>query len=213
MQVRLRYRVVGPIQTNVYFLTNEETGETLIFDPGDEAQKLKATVEKYKLKPAAILLTHGHVDHILAINDLRAAYGIPLYAGEKEQELLDRIEWNHSAVFGFPTRLKADHWVKEGDLLSLGGFRLKVLETPGHSAGSVCYYDAENGLLFSGDTLFCESYGRTDLPTGSETDMQRSIRRLLTELPPDTQVFPGHEGFTTVAHERMSNPLAGGVWE
>ncbi len=210
MQPKLRYTVVGPIQTNVYFYSDEDTKEAVIVDPGDEAEKLKGLIAKHGLKPVAVLLTHGHFDHILAADSLREAYGIPVYACEKEQALLADPQLNHSHLFGPPLRLAADKWVKDGDVLPLAGFQLRVLETPGHSAGSCCYYDEENGMLFSGDTLFRESYGRTDLPTGSEEAIVRSVQRLLNELPADTQVFPGHMSFSTIAYERQWNPLAGG---
>lgn len=206
--MELRSLVLGIIQTNVYFIRNSGTGEMLIIDPADSADLIENMVTRMQGKPVAVLLTHGHFDHFGAAADVRGRYDIPIYCHEKEQDLLNDPLKNRSAAHGRSTVLKADKYVHDGDVLSLAGFEIRVLYTPGHTEGGVCYYFPNDKALFSGDTLFCESYGRTDLPTGNSSEIIQSVRRILSEIPGDTNVYPGHEMFTTIAHERMYNPLS-----
>ena len=200
--IRMQQLVVGQISTNCYLIQNEDTKELIIVDPGDEAQRIERSIEKMHGIPVAIILTHGHFDHILAVNGLRKYFpSVKLYIGESEKEMLENPVLNCSED-GPSYQINADVWVKEGDVLKLAGFEITVISTPGHTAGSVCYYFKNEGILLSGDTLFNESYGRTDLPTGSEPAMQESLRKLLTTLPENVRVFPGHEEETTIGHEK-----------
>ena len=199
---------VGMVMTNCYILTNEETGEAALIDPGDEADRLLACCRDRRL--TAILLTHGHFDHILAVPRLREASGARIYAPAAEVPLLMDSDENLSGPWqGRPGSVRADVTLQDGEEFELLGTRIRMLLTPGHTAGSCCYYLPQEGWLFSGDTLFCESYGRVDLPTAMPDAISRSVRELLA-LPADTRVFPGHGGGTDIAHERKCNPLAHG---
>ncbi|MGO5337063.1 MBL fold metallo-hydrolase [Bilifractor sp. LCP19S3_H10] len=207
-EMEVQSMVLGMVQTNVYLVKNKKTGELLVVDPADSPDRIARKIGEMDGKPAAILLTHGHFDHIGACAALRAKYGIMVYAEEHEREVLTDPTKNLSASWASPVTAEADRYVKDGDILRLAGFEIHVYHTPGHTKGSCCYYFPEEKALFSGDTLFCESYGRTDLPTGSSHDMEESVRRILREIPPDTAVYTGHEMFTTIARERKYNPLA-----
>ena len=204
----VRRVVLMPFTTNCYLITNEDTKETLIVDPSIEHEKIDAQIAAHGLKPVAILLTHGHFDHILAAGPIAAKEKIPVYAYKGENALMQDPHANRGSLPGPDCVLTADCEVSEGDTLELAGFSIRVLYTPGHTAGSCCYYLPEEGVLFAGDTLFRLSYGRTDLPTGNPGQIVQSVRRLLSELPEDTVVLPGHMGSTTIAFEKQYNPLS-----
>ena len=204
----LKRAVVGPIATNVFFLINTKTGEALVADPGDEAELLIRYLKDNAYTLKGILLTHGHWDHSLAVPALKQAFDCPLLAHEAEADLLADPAKNGSDKLKEPLSLSADRWLKEGDNLNLAGLSFKVLHTPGHTSGSCCYYFPDYSLLISGDTLFHGSYGRTDLPTGNDAQMLYSLRRLLSELPEDTLVWPGHMDRTSIQFEKRFNPLA-----
>ncbi len=199
--------ICGSVGTNCYFLSNTETKEAVLVDPADNAPALKRQIEQKGLKPVAILLTHGHYDHILAADELRKAYGIPIIAHEKEKEILENPRGNLSVMLGAAYTLKADRFVKDNEVLSLAGFSIQVLYTPGHTIGGCCYYLKERGIVFCGDTIFCESVGRTDFPTGSMSTLIRSIKERLMVLPEETKLYPGHESSTDVEHEKLNNPF------
>ena len=200
--------VLGMVATNTYFLMNPETKEMLLVDPADEAGAIEQKVSAMGGTPRAVLLTHGHYDHMLAADEVRKKYGIQVYAHELEEQVLENPSLNLSGFWSSPYSMKADCLVKEGDVLRLAGWEIHGMHTPGHTLGSVCYYFPEQNILRSGDTLFCESYGRTDYPTSSARDMQNSIKRLLRELPEDTAVYPGHQCSTSIDMEKRFNPLA-----
>ena len=143
-----------------------------------------------------------------ALDALREKYHIPVYVHEKEQHLLGDPKENLSGLWSKPYTMQADKTVKEGDVLHLADFEIHVLATPGHTAGGVCYYIPAEKALFSGDTLFCESYGRYDFPTSSGRELIASVKRLLKDLPGDVTVYPGHNDETTIEHEKRYNPLA-----
>lgn len=207
--------VVGMIGTNCYIVYRKEEkkkeGEyapAAVIDPGDNAPYILNRCKELGVKPEAVLLTHGHFDHILAVEDVRRALNIPVYAGEKETALLSDADMNLSRTGGKKTSLKADRWLKDGEVLELMGAKWKVMFTPGHTEGGVCYYIEEEQILFSGDTLFCQSVGRTDFPTGNSTELIRSVTGLLVSLPDETRVYPGHGEGTSIGYERKRNPLA-----
>lgn len=200
--------VLGMVRTNCYFLINQETDEVLIIDPADDAAAIRNWCLNNRKKPAAILLTHGHFDHMLAAGELRESFGIKIYVGDGEQELLNNASWNLSAAWSSPAVLQADEFVKDGEILSLAGFQITVIATPGHTAGGISYYLPEEQVLFSGDTLFSGSYGRVDFPTSSMSQMAHSVRDKLLVLPEDTVVYPGHGEATTIGQEKRYNPLA-----
>ena len=206
----LKRIVVGPIGTNAYLLINTKSGEALIADPGDEAGRIMAALKRENASPVAILLTHGHFDHICADDALRAHYGIPVYCLDKEAALMEDPRANGSALWDGPVTLTPDRTFFPEQKAELAGLTFQVMHTPGHTAGSCCYYFPEQKILLSGGTLFHGSYGRTDLETGSDTDIVRSVRRLLKDLPEDTTVCPGHMDLTFIAFERRFNPLSEG---
>ena len=207
-KIEIQNLVLGMVATNVFFLKNTETKELIVIDPADRAEIIEQKIAAMEGTPVAILLTHGHFDHIYAVDRLRDAYQIPVYAHELEEEVLEQASKNLSRDMGLPYVTKADKLFREGDELDLAGLKIRVLHTPGHTQGSCCFYLPDEKVLFSGDTLFCGSYGRVDFPTSSTRDMVESIHRLLRELPEDTNVFPGHEMFTTIGMEKRYNPLA-----
>lgn len=199
---------VGEVQTNCYFITNPQTGETLIIDPGAQGDFLAGKLRDGAHKPVAVLLTHGHFDHAGAAAELKAAFDIPVYAYEEEKRVLENPMLNLTGMWGVHgEKYAADHYVKDGEILELAGFRIKVLYTPGHTPGGCCYYFDGYKVLASGDTLFAASVGRTDFPEGSMSDLVRGIREKLLVLPGDTEVLPGHMQRTTIGYERQYNPF------
>ena len=201
----LRY-IVGPVCTNCYLLVNHKTGELLVVDPGDQAQLIDKQIEKTGAKPVAILLTHGHFDHAGAAEELADKYQISIYAHEAEREPLEDPGLNLCGMIGEHKVYHADIFVKDEEVLNLAGFSIRVFFTPGHTIGGCCYYIADEKILFSGDTLFQESVGRTDFPRGSASDLIRAIREKLMPLPDDVTVYTGHDESTLIGYERMHNP-------
>ncbi len=198
--------IVGNIGTNCYLVSDDATGSCVIIDPGDNAGGIRKKIQDMNVVPVAILLTHGHFDHILAVPGLKEAYpDIPIYAYEAEKVLLSNARVNESSLFGRALTLDGVTYLEDGAELDLLGVKWKLISTPGHTIGSCCYYIEEAGVLFSGDTLFDGDCGRTDLETGDTKAIIHSIREVLMKLPDDTQVLPGHETFTTIGRERKYN--------
>ena len=205
---QIEWMVLGMVSTNTYLVKNQDTGELLIIDPADAAGRIQEKIGQMEGRPAAILLTHGHFDHMLAADALRRAYDIPVYACIQEKDLLKNARYNLSASWASPHVMEADRYLADGETFREAGFEIRLLHTPGHTEGSCCYYLPEEAVLFSGDTLFAGSVGRTDFPTSSGADMRKSLQRLLSELPADTRVCPGHGEETTIAYEKRYNPFA-----
>ncbi|NBH35332.1 MBL fold metallo-hydrolase [Clostridiaceae bacterium] len=205
---RMETFVLGDVSTNCYLIYNQKSREAVVVDPADNGAFVLNKCRELQVKPVAILLTHGHFDHILAVEDICRAFSCQVYAGREEDRLLQDSSMNLSTMMGTErTIVCADVLVKEKDELSLADFKWNVLETPGHTAGSVCYYIPSEQVLFSGDTLFAGSLGRTDLPTGDQKAIVSSIREKLLPLPEETKVFPGHGEGTTIGRERRYNPV------
>ena len=207
-KIEIKTIVIGMVSTNCMLITNKATGETLIIDPGYEAERISKEITKLNIQPVAILLTHGHFDHVMAVDELRDEYNIPVYICKDEEELLGSSILNHSAKYGIAYQTKADELLNDNQRLCLAGINIEVIHTPGHTSGSCCYYLPDEALLISGDTLFYGTVGRTDFETSSGADMRLSIKRLLTTLPEDVQVLPGHGDSTTIGHEKRYNPFA-----
>ncbi len=205
-KLKINQYVVGAVQTNCYFAINQETNEVLVIDPGDNAKQLAERIRQEKLKPVAVLLTHGHFDHAGGAAELAEEWQIPVYAHEDEKETLVDPKLNVSWMMGREERFSADEFVKDEQELDLAGFHIRVLHTPGHTVGGCCYYLPYEDVVFSGDTLFCMSVGRTDFPKGSMSAIVRSIKEKLMVLPEHTTVYPGHNDVTTIENERMYNP-------
>jgi len=202
---------LGPLQTNCYLYTNGNK-ECLIIDPGGEAQKLTSIIQQQHLKPLAILLTHAHFDHIGAVDEIRNEWKIPVYVHKNEKDWLTNPSLNGSEYF-MAGKIKAsepDHLIKDEGMIEIGNFKLRVFETPGHSPGSVSYYDIQSGIVFSGDALFAGSIGRTDLPGGNHETLLKSIHEKLLTLPEETVVLSGHGPDTTIELEMEGNPFLNG---
>ena len=206
-KLELQKCIVGSVSTNCYLLKNKETGEMLIIDPGDNAGKIEQKILEMQGKPIAILLTHGHFDHILAADEIRKKYNVPIYADQKEEKTLQDARINLTAYQGNGYTLKADVYLTDLQVEELAGFSVQMIETPGHTVGSCCYYLKDEDVLFSGDTVFCGSVGRTDFPGSSSAAIVNSLHRLLDALPDETEVYPGHDVSTTIGYEKRYNPF------
>ena len=209
--MKVESMVLGQIGTNCYFAIKEDTKEAVVIDPADRPDAIvkKASEEGLELK--AVFLTHGHADHMLGVAGLKEKLGIPVYACEKERELLADPGQNLStALFGRGVSLSADVWVQDGQVIEAAGLCFRVFATPGHTPGGCCYYNQEVAVLFSGDTLFAGSVGRTDFPGGSMGELVRSVKEKLAVLPEETVVYPGHMETTTIGAEQRYNPYLGG---
>ena len=199
----IRCLPLGALQANCYLLSDEE-GATAVIDPGDEAGTILETVRAGELAVEAILLTHAHFDHILAADELRRETGAPVYVYETDAPALADPRRSLTVLAkGGAGPLRADHLLKDGEELRVGRRAVSVLHTPGHTPGSCCFLCGD--ALFSGDTLFAGSIGRTDFPGGDDQAMAASLR-MLAALEPGIRVFPGHGESTTLSKERMENP-------
>lgn len=203
---------LGPIQTNCYLIWNENK-DCLIIDPGANGEKLIKYVKDLELSPIAILLTHAHFDHIGAVEDVRNEYSIPVYINDKEEQWLIDPKLNGSEAFRLPQPVvakPAEYFLDENPKMKIGDFIFQVLETPGHSPGSVTFYFKEENLAFVGDVLFYESIGRTDLTGGNQRTLLDSIHKKLLTLPEQTVILSGHGRKTTIEHEMDHNPYING---
>lgn len=204
--------VSQPFEENTYLVSLPGREEVLVIDPGLEPDLILNYLEENQLRPAVILNTHGHADHIGGNTAIKEAFPeAPLLIGRNEAHLLTDANANLSAPFGMPvTSPPADRLVSEGDVLEVAGIRLEVLEIPGHSPGHVVYvFRGSPTIVFGGDVLFRGSVGRTDFPGGSGERLINGIREKMFHLPEDTVVYPGHGPVTTVGHEKRTNPYAG----
>lgn len=218
-EIKIGRMVLGACQTNCYFLYRDGEQGCIVVDPADQGVSIYSALQKNGFRVEAILLTHGHFDHIWGLDALRDAANaaaeadgretVKVYAHEAERELLRDARKNVSEQAGRACVTSADVYVKDGQEIAAAGMTCKVIATPGHTAGGCCYYFQEAGFLLAGDTLFAESVGRTDFPTGSMSTLVRSIRDKLFVLPEDTKVYPGHGDDTTIGHEKAYNPFLG----
>ena len=206
-KLEMQQCVLGQVFTNCYFLKNKETGELLIVDPADNPKKLISILEEKQICPEAILLTHGHFDHIMAVKEVKEKYQIPVYACRQEEVMLAEPTINMTAVYGSACSIKPEVLLDDGQIFEAAGFSIQMFHTPGHTKGSCCYYLKDEGVLFSGDTVFYGSVGRTDFPGGSTAEIVRSLHKLVDSLPEETEVFPGHDASTTIGYEKRYNPF------
>ena len=206
-EIKIGRMVLGTCSTNTYFVYREGSQDAVVIDPADYGEHIYESLQKNGFQVAAILLTHGHFDHIWGCEKLRALSGVKVYANEAEKDLLGDAKKNISAQAGRACTLHADAYLKDGDVLELAGITFQMIATPGHTPGGCCYYMEEAGMLICGDTLFEESVGRTDFPGGSMSTLVRSIKEKLFTLPDNTKCYPGHGGSTTIGYEKQNNPF------
>jgi hydroxyacylglutathione hydrolase len=200
---------VSPFQVNCYLVWSKEEKVGVIIDPGDEDELILERIEKNGITPKAILLTHGHADHIGAVKPLKEKLNIPLYIGHGDENMLESPSANVSLMFGFKiTCPPPDHILKDSDVISFGPLKFSIFATPGHSPGGICYFIEK--VLFCGDTLFNGSIGRTDLPGGDYRQLIESIDKNILSLPDEIICYPGHGPRTTVGDERKHNPFLTG---
>ncbi len=205
--IKIGRMAIGSYQTNCYFVYREDSKRAVVIDPADNGAQIYSALERNGFTVEAILLTHGHFDHIWGTNELRDVSGAKIYALDEEKVLCEDVKNNLSAMVGRAYTVVPDEYVRNGDVLTFDNMNFKVIATPGHTIGSCCYYVERAGILISGDTLFQESTGRTDFPTGSMSSIVRSIREKLFILPDETKVYPGHGDSTTIAYEKKYNPF------
>jgi hydroxyacylglutathione hydrolase len=196
------------VSCNCAIVACPDTGEAAIIDPGGNADIILAAANEMGVQVKVLLHTHGHFDHVMATREVAEATGAPVAIHEKDRPLYENLP-RQGSIFGFSADEppKPRQVLAGGETIAVGKLSARVIHTPGHTPGSVGYYFEADGILFSGDTLFAESIGRTDLPGGSYPAIVKSIQTKLYVLPPDTRVIPGHGAETSIGHERESNPF------
>lgn len=200
--------VVGALAVNCFIVGCEATHEAVVIDPGDDAGRIIAALDAKHLKLKYILFTHGHFDHAGAGLELQKKTGAKVLVHEKDALLLKNTE-AQAALFAMHANPapKPDSYLKDGETITVGDITLKVIETPGHTQGGVSFYAEKSGVVFTGDTLFWGSIGRTDLPGGDYKAIIHSLKRKLGALPDATKVYPGHGDDTTIGFEKQQNPF------
>jgi len=200
--VLIKTVTVGPLESNCYLAGDDLTKEIFIIDPGADYEIIKGIIDKDGLKPKAVINTHGHGDHIGANKE----FGIPVWIHRLDADFLTDPSKNLSGAFGFLLKTKtASRLLEDGDALSMGKYKLEVIHTPGHTPGSICLKG--DGVIFTGDTLFCQGIGRTDFAYGSEEDIMCSIKERLFTLDDDYIIYPGHGPSSTIGNEKLYNPF------
>ena len=201
----------APIEENCYIAYDEESKEALVIDPGNEGEKIFSLLKGEDLKVQTILLTHGHWDHIGAVEELRRKLEVPVQIHGDDASMLTDSRQNLYAFMsgGRMEGEPADKVFREGAIFACGAYSFKVIHTPGHTPGGCCFYCQEAGVLFSGDSLFAEEIGRCDFPGGSLSSLVGSLKEKILCLPEETKVYPGHGPATKVGWERLHNPYLG----
>lgn len=198
--------VLGMVGTNCYVVRRDQGDRCVVIDPGDAGKQVADFIRSEGLSLDDILLTHGHYDHILGIPELCGELGGRVCVCEEEREFLMDPGLNLSASVGRPLGIEADVVLHDGEIYETAGLRFRVIHTPGHTRGSCCFYLEDEGVLFSGDTLFFESIGRTDFPTGNGREILRSLNERLLTLPEHVRAFTGHGPATDIGYEKKNNP-------
>lgn len=206
-ELKIGRMVMGPVQTNCYFVYDSEDKKAVVFDVPSDGEYIYGVLKKNGIEVAGICLTHGHFDHIMGANELRGAASVKIYAYEDEQDVCENTHNNCTDQISRLYTVKCNRYLKDNEEVDIEGIKFKVIATPGHTKGSCCYYFEDDKILISGDTLFCGSIGRSDLPTGSEATLIRSLNDRLMCLPDDVKVYPGHGDETTIGFERTHNPF------
>ena len=212
-EMKYKFIIVGGLETNCYLVYCEDTKACVIVDPGAESDKIFPVIAEEELRPIAVINTHGHVDHIGANRDMKDKFDIPLWIHAGDKEMLVRTQSLELSLFlGAKDSPPPDRYLVDGDEIKIGNGRLRVLHTPGHSPGGMCLYT--DGMVFTGDSLFVGSVGRTDFPGSSWDVLEASIQKKLFTLPGDTIVYPGHNygptPSSTIQYEKRHNPFVRG---
>ena len=196
--IKIENNIIGMCATNTYYVYDDETKRGLIVDPAGDPVRIIERVAKLQINVEGILITHGHFDHVLALDEVRERFNVKAYIGNTEKAVLEDPEANLTSGFmGEGRTFSADVYLKDGEEFEAGGFRIKAFEVPGHTIGGMCYYFMDEGVLFSGDTLFCESVGRSDFKGGSTFALIASIKEKLYTLPI----------FSSFCHHKMTQPI------
>ncbi len=206
-ELKIGRMTMGPASTNCYFVYDNDSRNAIVFDVPCDGKGIYTRLKDNGINVVGVLLTHGHFDHIMGANELRQAASIKIYACEDEQDVCENTHNNCTEQVGRLYTVKCNKYLKDGEEIDIEGIKCRLIETPGHTKGSSCYYFEDEGILISGDTLFCGSIGRSDLPTGSESTLIRSIKEKLMCLPDDVKVYPGHGDETTIGYEKKYNPF------
>ncbi|MEE9573803.1 MAG: MBL fold metallo-hydrolase [Candidatus Neomarinimicrobiota bacterium] len=206
MKINIHKITAGPFQVNGYIVHSDDNLDCLIIDPGDNPKLYIKEIENNDLTPIAILNTHGHIDHVHAVQPLKDHYSIPFYIHKNEKMVVDHYPQG-CLIYGMTPNEKpiVDNWLTNENNLTIGDYNLKVIHTPGHTPGGVCYQ--LNSDIFTGDTLFKGSIGRTDLPGGDYNTLISSLKLLIANIKSDTQIHSGHGSSTTIGNEIATNPF------
>jgi len=203
---------VGLLQCNCSIFGDEQSREAIVIDPGDEIGKITEVLDQHQLKVKAIIITHAHIDHVAGAHKLRALTQAPVYMNEADRELLDALDLQAQWLgMETPERTEIDSAARDGVVLQLGTADFQILQTPGHTQGSLSVWIPQQKKLVAGDTLFRDSIGRTDLPGGNSRQLLASIKTRLLDLPEQTVVIPGHGQATTIGREKEKNPFLQGL--
>ncbi len=200
----LKRFVTGLIQVNTYLVYDEQSKDAILIDVGGSAEEIASEVKKLGLNLKGIVNTHGHFDHILGAKEVQDILGVKFYVNEKDALFVENLP-SQLSLYGIPPVLppKIDGYIDENTDFTLGDTKIKFIETPGHTKGGVCLLIDD--MLFSGDTLFLESVGRTDFPGGDFDTLQKSVKEKLFTLPEEVKVYPGHDDATSIGHEKLYN--------
>lgn len=205
--IMVECRQVGELGTNCYIITNKDTMRAVVIDPGAEGHVIRDILSAKGMTLDAILLTHGHYDHIGGVDTLKTSFnGVKVYAHEKERSTLTDTNINLSGSFGNPCSVQVDRYVSDMEQEEIAGIHFRFIHTPGHTPGGMCIYAFADEVIFVGDTLFAGSVGRTDFPGGDGNELLTSIRERLADIPDFIKVYPGHGPSTTMEIERAENP-------
>ena len=198
--------IAGPIDANNYLVADEKSKEAVLIDCSEQVQKILNDVKELGLKVKYILLTHGHFDHVMGVNSMKEALGAKVLINKKDEKKLEMTQ-TILKTFGIfvEKNPEYDKYIDKNTELKIGDIPIKIFETPGHTEGGLCYLI--DGKLFSGDTLFRNYVGRTDLPGGNYAKLENSIKNILYKLPEETEVFPGHNEMTTIGYEKKHNEI------
>lgn len=202
----LKQYIAGPIDANNYLVADEKSKEAVLIDCSEHVQKILDDVKELGLKVKYILLTHGHFDHVMGVNSMKKELGAEVLINQKDEKQLEMTQ-TILKTFGIfvEKNPEYDKYIDKNTELKIGEIPIKIFETPGHTEGGLCYLI--EGKLFSGDTLFRNYVGRTDLPGGNYAKLENSIKNVLYKLPDETEVFPGHNEMTTIGYEKKHNEI------